>query len=80
MVRNLLDEFDRFTMPELDHERGYYYSTLENIFDSEELEAFDEWIQGQTVAKCSETGEFVFYKNDVERFIELMNHKQSVYF
>lgn len=65
---------------ELDHEYGWYGTTLKKCFYAKDLKKMNHWFTGQTGAICEKTGQFVYYSWDVDRYLNLMLKGEPTYF
>lgn len=59
-------------IPEPDHKHGYTALRIASFMTKKELKSFNNWMYGQTCALDEKTKQCVYYKHDVERFINLI--------
>jgi hypothetical protein len=61
------------------HKYGYYGWQLEDMFTKKELNKFYAWYNGQT-GMMDENGNFIYYMEDVNRYIALVVEGKTTYF
>lgn len=72
--RLLKSDLKVLDLPEPEHKYGFPYSQLKNCLTFYDLKRLDKWMYGQTCMKDIESGDLVYYTDDVVRGLKLIRY------